>query len=267
MKLVVLGSGGMMGSMLMYVAKKRNIHVQGISRHEFNVLHHTIDDLFTLIHCDSHICIVNCIGCIPQKAYTNDEYALINEKFPHILSDFCKKNSYFLIHMSTNCVFSGKKDMCSELDLCDADDVYGKTKYLGEPSYGIVLRSSIIGLERSSSFGLLSWFLNHSQPKVNGFLHQYWNGVTTYELSTYICDSLLDSTDSKRIHIYSKNTVSKYELLRMSKDIFTKNIEIQPFVCAIKYYTLSSIHISARKDIKEQLQDLLFIYSDFMSNM
>ena len=145
--------------------------------------------------------------------------------------------------------------------------MYGLTKYLGEPSYGLVIRSSIIGPERNSSSGLFSWYTQNKQERVNGFLHQYWNGVTTLELSYFILEQTSESSlFSRVVHVHSEVTVSKYELLSLIKSVFSVSVYVDPIECPLKYYTLKSLSIEKRKPIKEQLGDLKCIYSDFMIN-
>jgi dTDP-4-dehydrorhamnose reductase len=269
MKLVILGANGMMGSMLFYLAKKRNLSVQAISRSQFDVMKDNISKFDELITpTKEKVTVVNCIGCIPQKKYTPSEYKQINQEFPHSLSKYCELKGFYFIHLSTNCVYSGKCGDVLETDVPDADDIYGLTKLLGEPSYGLVIRSSIIGPERNSSSGLFSWYTQNKQEKVNGFLHQYWNGLTTLELSYFILEQLSESCIfSHVVHVHSELSVSKYELLCMIKEVFSISVTIDPIDCPLKYYTLKSTSIKARKSIKDQLDDLKHVYSDFMFNM
>ena len=268
MKLIILGPNGMMGSMLFYLAKKRNLNVDAIDRSQFDVIKDSISKLDSIIMMNKEkVTIVNCIGCIPQKKYTSSEYKQINQEFPHSLSKYCELKGFYFIHLSTNCVYSGKRGDVSETDIPDADDMYGLTKYLGEPSYGLVIRSSIIGPERNSSSGLFSWYTQNKQERVNGFLHQYWNGVTTLELSYFILEQTSESSlFSRVVHVHSEVTVSKYELLSLIKSVFSVSAYVDPIECPLKYYTLKSLSIEKRKPIKEQLGDLKCIYSDFMIN-
>ena len=267
MKLVILGANGMMGSMLFYLAKKRNLSVEAISRSQFDVMKDNISKLDQLVHVTKEkVTIVNCIGCIPQKKYTPTEYKQINQEFPHSLSKYCQLKGYYFIHLSTNCVYSGKHGDVSETDIPDTDDIYGLTKHLGEPSYGVVIRSSIIGPELNSSSGLFSWYIQNKQERVNGFLHQYWNGLTTLELSYFIFEQLDTlSLVSRTVHVYSQVTVSKYELLCMIKEVFSTTVSIDSIDCPLKYYTLKSILTESRKSIKDQLTELKYVYSDFMN--
>ena len=174
----------MVGSMLVFYGKRQGFDVVGIDRSQFDVLLDSIEKLKQSIGSNTgKVCIINCIGCIPQKQYSDEQFTSINTRFPHELSLFCQANDYGLIHISTNCVFRGIQDRYLETNECDATDLYGKSKALGEPLYGITLRASIIGLERTTASGLLAWFLKNYECKIQGYLIQYWNGLTTLELT------------------------------------------------------------------------------------
>ena len=268
MKLIILGANGMMGSMLVYLAKKKNLDVHAIDRSQFDVMKDNVSKLDDIVQVyQDSVTIVNCIGCIPQKKYTSDEYIKINQEFPHSLSKYCQEKGVYFIHLSTNCVYSGKYGDVSETDMPDADDTYGMTKLLGEPAYGLVIRSSIIGPERNSSSGLFAWYTQNKEKRVNGFLHQYWNGLTTLELSHFILEQLDTSLlVSHVVHVHSEMSISKYNLLCLIKNIFSTAVDIDPIDCPLKYYTLKSTSTETRKYIKYQLEDLKLIYSDFMNS-
>jgi dTDP-4-dehydrorhamnose reductase len=268
MKLVILGSKGMVGSMLLFLGKKKGLDVVGIDRSQFDVLRDPVEKLRDILgHQDDRVCLINCIGCIPQKQYEDSQYTQINEIFPHELATFCQSYSYGLLHISTNCVFEGTHDGYVETDPCDATDVYGKSKAHGEPSYGLTVRASIIGLEQKSASGLLAWFLTNPNSEIQGYLNQYWNGVTSLQLSHCIYDTFIEKAWTRDIfHVYSESTVSKYELLTMSKEVFQKDIQIIPFACPLKYYTLASIKTNPQKAIDQQLLDLSKIYDEFMTS-
>jgi dTDP-4-dehydrorhamnose reductase len=138
MKIIILGSNGMLGSMLSFVAKKYNKDVIPLSRKEFDVDKDDISKLTVYIKEDC--CLVNCIGAIPQKKYSDNNYKQLNTEFPLKLSELCKKYSVPLIHISTNCVFSGKYPNCIESDIPNAVDLYGISKYEGEPLDCTVIR-------------------------------------------------------------------------------------------------------------------------------
>jgi dTDP-4-dehydrorhamnose reductase len=256
MKIYVLGSGGMMGTMFTYYLKD----VCCIDRNIFDASKDNIEKLLNVVDITEEICLINFIGCIPQKKhYTDEDYVKINQEFPLILAEFCKKNNFFLIHLSTNCVFSGKKNNYTENDTPDANDIYGITKYKGEPQdYGLTIRASIIGPEKNTSYGLFSWFMSQNET-TKGFTNQVWNGVTTLELTKFIVEIIVGGKLSKNkelVHVFSSNSMTKFELLNLFKTIFQKNIIVEPFEQEEKkrFYTLSGKY--KRKTIQEQLVDL-----------
>lgn len=286
MKIIILGANGMLGSMMTFVGNKERRTIVPLTRKEFNVIDDPIDKLRTWI--DSDCCIVNCIGAIPQKKYSESEFRTLNTDFSLALAGFCETHSVPYIHISTNCVFSGKHDNCLETDVADAEDVYGRSKLAGESTrYGVVIRCSIIGPEFGTHNGLMEWFLHNTAPYVNGYADSFWNGVTTLELSNIIyarIDSRKFSHDL--VHVYSNTTVTKYELLCILQRVFIPTniqfgqqrcpglddlsalrrcdtIEIIKTYNGLKYYTLKSHTSTACKHIEEQLRELymlLFYY-------
>jgi dTDP-4-dehydrorhamnose reductase len=256
MRVIILGANGMLGSMMTTYGKTTANEVCALTRTDFNVLINPVEHLDQLLTEDC--CIVNCIGAIPQKHYSETEFHVLNTDFPHILTNYCKKHRIPLFHISTNCVFSGATPNCVETDIPDAEDVYGASKAHGEPiEWAVVLRCSILGPERSSHTGLMDWFLTTSNTSVNGYTDSMWNGLTTLELSKYIYEQI----DKKQfahclVHLYSENTLSKYELLTTLRRLYSKIIEIVPVQNGLKYYTLQSLITSPRKTIEEQLAEL-----------
>lgn len=260
MKIIILGSGGMMGSMLAYYCKSIMQPHLSVNRQMFDVLKDPLHKLDSILDKEivlgEECCIVNCIGCIPQKNYKEEEYIKINKIFPLLLAEYCKNKNLNLIHLSTNCVFSGNSELYRVSEPCDATDTYGKTKAEGEPKDSVVIRSSIIGLEKGS-FGLLGWFLN-AKDKVNGYTNHYWNGLTTLELSKFIIELVsTNNLENRLIHVCSEELLTKYNLLCMIRDIFDKDIVINPVEMKIKHYTLfPSEKNCMRKKLSDQLEEL-----------
>jgi dTDP-4-dehydrorhamnose reductase len=213
----------------------------------------------------NNTCIVNCIGAIPQKPFGASEMLFLNSTFPHMLSNFCKEKDIRLIHISTNCVFSGNKSLCNELDIPDATDTYGLSKYKGEPSYGLVIRTSIIGFEKNTKYGLMEWYLQNKDKEVFGYQDNYWNGVTTYELSNILYDIIekRNIPNTGLWHIYSEQTVSKFDILSYLRAKFECGPIIQPISNGVKYYTLASNNIQSRKSIFLQIDDMYSLYNAF----
>uniref|UniRef100_UPI0028AB8762 sugar nucleotide-binding protein n=1 Tax=Empedobacter sp. TaxID=1927715 RepID=UPI0028AB8762 len=130
--------------------------------------------------------IVNCIGMLIRTSRTNPDQTIYgNAYFPYILKDLADKNNAKLIHISTDCVFSGKIGGYTENSFKDATDVYGLSKNLGEiiDDKNLTIRTSIIGPElKQNGEGLFHWFMQQDRI-VNGFKSNFWSGVTTLELA------------------------------------------------------------------------------------
>jgi dTDP-4-dehydrorhamnose reductase len=181
--------------------------------------------------------VINAVGVVKQR-YDAKEIipsVEINTLFPHRLAKLCNEIGSRLIHLSTDCVFSGKKGNYSENDLSDADDIYGKTKFLGEvqDSNSLTLRTSIIGRELSRHTSLLDWFLAQNDF-VNGFTKAIYSGFTTLEMSRIIENILLKFDGVSGVYHVSSEPICKYDLLLLIKEILGHKIEIIPddsFVC------------------------------------
>ena len=171
--------------------------------------------------------VINCIGSIKQKESSFDEYLKINSYFPKKLNIACNKYKSKLIHFSTDCVFNGKYGNRYEVDQPDALDLYGITKFLGEinNNNSITLRTSIIGHELESSYGLLEWFLK-SKNKVHGYDKVKFNGVTTNELFNLIKKIILMKKSINGLYHVSSDKISKKYLLELIAKIYNKDIKI-----------------------------------------
>lgn len=265
MTIILLGSNGMLGSMLHFLLKTQysNIPSISLSKSDFDVLNDDISKLDSYITFDESI-VINCIGAIPQKKYSYQDYYKINEIFPKTLSNYCKSKKIKLIHISTNCVFSGYKDNCLETDIPDANDEYGISKFRGEPEYGLTIRCSIIGPEKHIFCGLMEWFLHNTSSEINGFTDHFWNGLTTLELSKIILEFVENKNiESKLLHYYSENTLSKYEILEYLNRQFRLNVTLNKKELGTKYYTLSSNFTKPRKSIFNQIDELFSIYNNY----
>lgn len=182
--------------------------------------------------------IINCIGVIKQLDTAKDPIPsiAINALFPHRLALLCRTAGIRLIHFSTDCVFSGKKGMYNLQDISDADDLYGRTKYLGEIGGEgcLTIRSSIIGRELDSSNGLVEWFLNQTGGSVKGFRRAIYTGFTTLEMSKIVTKILLNYSDLTGVWQIASTPISKYDLLCRIKEKMKLDIRIEPddqFVC------------------------------------
>ena len=175
--------------------------------------------------------VINCIGLIKQIPLVNDPLSSIslNALFPHQVASICRTVGIRMIHISTDCVFSGKKGHYLESDPSDAEDLYGRTKFLGEVTYPhtITLRTSIIGRELKTRFGLIEWFLEQKNM-IRGYRKAIYSGFTTDELSRIILNYVIPHTNLTGLYHVSSDPISKYDLLTLVKDSFGRNLTILP---------------------------------------
>ena len=175
--------------------------------------------------------VINCIGLVKQLAATDDPLVTIpvNALLPHRLARLCEVAGARLVHISTDCVFSGVKGMYTEADVSDAKDLYGRSKYIGEVDYphAITLRTSIIGHELSGSQSLVGWFLAQ-QEGVRGFRRAIFSGLPTVELALVIRDYVIPRPELHGLYHVSAKAINKYELLRLVANVYGKSVEIHP---------------------------------------
>lgn len=174
--------------------------------------------------------VVNCIGVIKQVPKAQDPLATIttNALLPRRLALICSAVGSRLIHVSTDCVFDGMKGGYLEGDIANADDLYGRTKFLGEVAYPhcVTLRTSIIGHELKGNYGLVEWFLSQ-EKKVIGFRQAIYSGLPTIELARIIRDYVIPNSKISGLFHISSEPISKYELLKLIKVQYNKNVEIE----------------------------------------
>jgi dTDP-4-dehydrorhamnose reductase len=176
--------------------------------------------------------VINCIGVIKQVAAATDPVAAIyiNSLFPHQLHRICKAHEARLIHVSTDCVFTGKKGSYLETDFPDTDDLYGRSKLLGEVvgEGAITLRTSIIGEEfNNGSNGLVGWFLSQTGD-VKGFRKAIFSGFPTVTLARIIRDYIVPRPDMNGLYHVSAEPIDKYSLLQLVKAAYERDIMIAP---------------------------------------
>lgn len=175
--------------------------------------------------------VINAVGIVKQRPTAKESIPSleINSLLPHRLSVLCKAVGARLIHLSTDCIFSGKKGNYQESDLSDAEDLYGKTKYLGETqdSHCLTLRTSIIGRELSRHKSLLEWFLAQ-RGTIKGFTKAIYTGFTTLEMSRIIENMLINYPEASGVYQVSSDPINKYELLLLFREKLGLTIEIIP---------------------------------------
>jgi dTDP-4-dehydrorhamnose reductase len=246
MKIMVLGGSGMLGHRLwMDLSKEHDVWVTvrtdgsnipdlpGVDRRRIrpNVDMLDFDNVIRAFASIQPELVINCVGLIKQHALSNDPLSVIelNARLPHRLSLVCRTGKARLIHISTDCVFSGKGGNYKEESNSDAEDLYGKSKALGEVAYPhtLTIRTSIIGRELRTRYGLTEWFLSQTGT-IKGFAKAIFSGFTTQAMAKILLDYVIPRADLNGIWQVSSEPISKYRLLCLMKDAFRKNIEIIP---------------------------------------
>ena len=176
--------------------------------------------------------VINCVGLIKQLREASDPLlsVTINALLPHRINRLCAAGGARLIHISTDCVFSGRKGSYTEQDNSDADDLYGRSKFLGEVSgpHGLTLRTSIVGRELETKSGLIDWFLNQQGQTIKGYRRAVYSGFTTQELARIIELILTRHPDLHGLWQVSAAAINKFELLKIAKEAFKWSGEILP---------------------------------------
>ena len=174
--------------------------------------------------------VINCVGVVKQLSSSSDPLVALplNSLLPHRLASICKVRGARLIHLSTDCVFSGKGGLYKEDDVPDAQDLYGVSKRLGEVNYPhtVTLRTSIIGHELNGSRSLVDWFLAQVGC-VNGFDQAIYSGLPTVEIARIIRDYVLPNDDLSGLYHVSAGPITKYELLNLLAKTYQKTIQIK----------------------------------------
>lgn len=176
--------------------------------------------------------VVNCIGVVKQVRAAHEPVPCIsiNALFPHRLAELCREVGARLIHMSTDCVFSGRRGRYTEDDPSDAEDLYGKTKSLGEVGGpgALTIRSSIIGRDFRRDTGLVEWFLSNRGGRVKGFRRAIYTGLTTRAMSEMIGRVIADFPDLSGLWHVASEPINKYDLLVRLRDTFDLDICVEP---------------------------------------
>jgi dTDP-4-dehydrorhamnose reductase len=244
---LVLGATGMLGNaMLRFFAGTPNIVTWGSARSSSSIRPlpndlqrrvivgvdvENVDSLTRLFAIARPDVVINCIGLVKQLAEADDPLQAIpiNSLLPHRLARLCQLARARFVHVSTDCVFSGAKGMYREEDPADAQDLYGRSKHLGEVDYpnAVTLRTSIIGHELASAHGLVGWFLTQQGP-VRGFTRAIFSGLPTVELARLIRDHVLPQPEMRGLYHVSAAPIAKYELLQLIAKTYGRDNEISP---------------------------------------
>ena len=249
MRILVLGSSGLIGNTITkYFFNNSNYETFGFLRNSKkisnfkNEYHNNFiyeEDIMDFKKFEKTLerykpnLIINCIGITNKFTKTNfkfiEELIYINALFPHKLHQICSNIDARLIHLSTDCVFSGKKGFYNENDIPDPLDIYGRSKLIGELNYrnSLTIRKSAIGHELFTSNGLLEWFLN-KKDTIEGYKNVIFSGLTVLELARIIDEHIIPNKRLSGIIHLAGNPISKYELLYLISKEYQKKINIIP---------------------------------------
>jgi dTDP-4-dehydrorhamnose reductase len=250
MRILILGGSGMLGHRLWINLRKEHevwVTVRTTSspfpeRPEFppmyvrtNVDANNMDQVTRALASIQPDLVINCIGLIKQIEHLARDPMMsisLNALLPHRISLICRVAKIRMIHISTDCVFSGRKGNYLESDQSDAEDLYGRSKFLGEvtyPPYSITLRTSIIGRELKTRLGLIEWFLSKKDgDTINGYKRAIYTGFTTDELSRIIMEYVIPHPELTGLYHVASDPISKYDLLHLASHAYGRKINIVP---------------------------------------
>ena len=253
MKILILGGDGMLGHQLLLslqdqhavkvtLRKEREAYAQyglfDTSNSYFGMDVSHQQNLSRVLSDFAPHAVINAVGIVKQRNSSKEAIPSveINALFPHRLSQMCEAINARVIHFSTDCVFSGRKGQYTEADRSDAEDLYGKSKYLGEihDKHCVTLRSSVIGLELSRKASLIEWFLAQAGT-IKGFRQAIYSGFTTQEMSRIVAHILINCPTLYGVWQVSSAAINKYELLTIFSSLLGRqDICIEPddhFIC------------------------------------
>ncbi|HAE62612.1 SDR family oxidoreductase [Gudongella oleilytica] len=237
MKVLILGGTGMAGHTISIYFKEAGHDVTAFSRSKVDYCNNVngditdFENLKKIINEGQYDAIINAIGILNQDAENHKSNAvLLNSYLPHFLSDTTKDMKTRVIHMSTDCVFSGRTGGYSETSFRDGETFYDRSKALGEleNNKDLTFRNSIIGPDMSErGIGLFNWFMKQDD-QINGFTKAIWTGVTTLTLAKAMEQALKENLTGL-YNLVNNETISKYELLKLfNKYMRDGQIEILP---------------------------------------
>lgn len=250
MKLLIIGAAGMLGHKLFQRLKERfpetcATALEDIRKPPFdkvpflqgddvisNVNVTDFDRLEAILKDIKPDYIVNCVGIIKQRdtATAAIPSITINSLLPHKLARFASAWGGRVIHFSTDCVFDGRKGNYTEQDPSTAEDLYGKSKYLGEVAAenALTLRTSIIGRELVTHQSLLDWFLRQEGQTVRGFTRVIYSGITTNQMANVVTRIVEQHPTLSGLYQVVSKPISKHDLLCGLRDAYNLNVDIQP---------------------------------------
>lgn len=234
MRFLILGASGMAGHVISIYLKEKGHDVAGYCRRSIGFVEYIKGDiknvqrLKNVIETENYDIVVNAAGVLNQFAEADKESAVfLNSYLPHLLAKLTENMNTRVIHMSTDCVFSGKNAPYTENSFRDGESFYERSKALGELNDGknLTLRNSIVGPDiNENGIGLFNWFMKQN-GEINGYTNAMWTGMTTLQLAKTIEAAALSDAHGLVNMVYKEN-ISKYELLKLF-DRYMRNNEVK----------------------------------------
>ena len=235
MKVFVFGANGMIGRYI-HSYLKRSIPV---TRDMVDALHIRnsllLDNIDRLNITDGDV-VINAIGITNKHTSNIEDFFIVNSLFPRLLADYCVNKGVKMIHISTDCVFSGETGAYSEKDRHDDESVYGISKSAGEPSNCTVIRTSIIAENPNNDLDLLEWVRSKKGGVIGGFKRHFWNGITGLQFAK-LCKNIINTNAFYLgvTHVSSPRAVSKFDLVSIINDVYDLGINIKPYAETSKF--------------------------------
>lgn len=268
MKVLVLGATGMAGHTISIYFKEAGHDVTAFSRRRFEYCNNINGDITDLVFLKKVVsegdydAVINAIGILNNDAEENKYLAvMLNSYLPHYLNNITKNMKSRVIHMSTDCVFSGKTGGYSEISFKDGETFYDRSKALGEldNDKDLTFRNSIIGPDMNKNgIGLFNWFMKQ-EGQINGFTKAIWTGVTTLTLSKAM-EKALEESLTGLYNLVNNEKISKFDLLKL----FNKHMKDDAITI------LSSDKVTVNKSLINNRNDFSFIvpsYEDMVIEM
>lgn len=241
-RVLVVGGSGMLGHRAWLEIRKRFDTWATVRRREglpvifsdphviSNVDATRIDALERVVESVRPTVVLNCVGVVKQLSSAKDPVIAIatNALLPHQLAGVCRSAGARFIHVSTDCVFSGRKGMYTEDDRPDADDLYGRTKLLGEVTTpgALTIRTSMIGRELRGTSGFLEWLLSHRHGRVDGYRRAIFSGLTTQALASLIADVIERHSTLTGLYHVAADPINKYDLVTRLNEKYSAGITV-----------------------------------------
>lgn len=272
--ILVLGVSGMAGHVVYTQLKKNpdynvlgttNSNDFGFGSQKLNIFN--TENLLDIIKQFKPDYVINCIGMLIQGSKKHPEKTIyLNAYLPHLLDKLSLEYYFKFIHISTDCVFSGKDGSYTENSVKDAKDLYGQSKALGEivNNNNLTIRTSIIGPElKNEGEGLFHWVMNQ-KGTIYGYKSNFWSGVTTLELASFIEYSIVNDIIGL-VHLTNNEPISKFNLLAIINNVHSLNLTISDE----KDYECNKSFINTNKLIQYEVptyEKMILNQKEFMIN-